>query len=166
MSITILKLEDGEATIYKNAWIPLVGYFGSLQPTGNTQGLLFEPSKANISSIKFTSMKYEFQQSAQKDKYFGFIDLQRYATIIYMNKYGEPNSEPELHYFPIPMNSNSFDIPASDYMSVSHPASQNMELAITNGFGPTVTVDHFNGSLLWDFCKNYILAGDSKRNQQ
>ncbi|MGB8707431.1 MAG: hypothetical protein WCD72_05710 [Dehalococcoidia bacterium] len=166
MSITLLKVEDGKIAISKNIWIELKGYFGSLQVTGNTQGLLFEPLKAEISSTKFALMKNDFQQSAQKDGYIGLIDLYRYATIIYMNKYGESNSKPELHYFPIAMNSNSYEIPESDYMSVSRPVEQNLELAITNGFGLTLTVDHFNGSLLWDFCKNYILAGDSQGNQQ
>jgi hypothetical protein len=165
MSVDILKLENQKLISYESTWVPLVGYFGSLQVTGNTRGSLFEPLKAKISNVELTSMEYKVQQAAQKDGYICLIDLTRYATIVYTNKY-EPNSKLELHYFPIPINSNSPEIPESDYKIVSNPASQNMTLATANDFGLALTVDQFNAPLLWDFCKNYILVGDSKSNQQ
>ena len=139
-----------------DTYLPLYNYFLEWPlPTGNAQGLIFKPVKAD--SSEFRTILSDFYRAASEDKYLPDLSLYIYLRLDYEAVYTTGQVEETRKYFYIDYL-GSREKEGRDVEERIAIGRENSSLAADEGFFPMM--GKFDGGQLWEFCKKGLLPAD------
>lgn len=137
-----------------DTYLRLYNYFSQRPlPTGDTQGQIFKPVRADPS--EFETISSDFRRAAGEDGYWGDLSLYIYVTVDYEAFYVPGEAEQIRKYFVV------------DYLGCREKEGREVEervavgrdnslLAADKGLWPAMG-GFFDGEQLWEFCKSGLL---------